>query len=996
MELDARYESREPIVTGSAKAGLQGTPPGAVVRFGVLGPLQVVDGSGAAFAVSAAKQRIVLAALLLAGGSTVSAARLAEALWDAAPSPNASAVVRTYVSRLRHVLGPAGARIARRPAGFAVELRALDEFDVAEADRLRRAARTAAEVEEWEQASLLLSRALSLWRGEPLVDVPSAALSLREADRLAELRLQLTEARVDADLCLGRHNGLVAELRQLAAEHPLREHIRAQLMLACYRCGQQAAALEVYRDARDTLAGELGVEPGDELREMHQRVLTADPLLTAAAQAGISQPHEGQRSHATREAVVPRQLPAAVSCFTGREAELAALTGLLDGQDGGRAPALVISAIAGTAGIGKTALAVQWAHQVAMRFPGGQLYVNLRGYDRGEPVPAADALAGFLRALGVPGQQIPDNADDRARLYRTKLAARRMLVVLDNARDAVQVRPLLPGNPDCMALVTSRDSLAGLVAADGARRLDLDVLPPSEAVGLLRSLICSRAAADPGPLAELAGLCARLPLALRIAAELAAARPAVALPDLVSELTVARLDCLDAGEDRADIRALFSWSLRHLDESAATAFALLGLHPGEDFDAYAAAALAGTSTAQARRVLGRLHRASLLQATGPGRYCMHDLLREYAREQADGPDTDDPPRNALTRLFDYYLAATAVAMSVLFPAEAHRHPPFAPPDVAVPGMPGEADARAWLDTERPNLIASVAYCARHGWFDHAAGLADGMFSYLMNGSHLADALTIYRHALHAGRQSADLAAEASALNGLAGVGMLQGHVSDAASRYQAALELYRQCGDRAGQARVFHNLGCCEHFLRHDQSAVAYYQQAIAAAEDAGDSLGSARTLIHLAGAETDLGANGQADAHLQLALRVLRAAGDQLGEAEALQRIGELSCRRGQLTQATELFEHALAICRRIEYPLGVADGLTGLGKVSVRQTDYPQAASYFRQALAVCRQVGHQHGEIEMLHRLAQALDGAEQPADARIELQAALRLAAETGDT
>ena len=266
--------------------------------------------------------------------------------------------------------------------------------------------------------------------------------------------------------------------------------------------------------------------------------------------------------------------------------------------------------------------------------------MNLRGYDPYEPVAPGAALAGFLQALGVPGQQVPDDVEDRARLYRSSLAGRRVLVVLDNARDAEHVRPLLPSDPRCVAVITSRDTLAGLVVVDGARRLDLDVLPLTDAVALLRSLIGARVDEDPAAATRLADLCARLPLALRIAAELAASRPAMSLQELTAELAPSRLDRLDAGEERADVRAVFSWSVRQLPDDVAETFALLGLHPGEDLDAHAAAALTGTTPGQARRALGQLLGASLIQATAAGRYGMHDLLRGYAREQAAARDTD--------------------------------------------------------------------------------------------------------------------------------------------------------------------------------------------------------------------------------------------------------------------------------------------------------------------------------------------------------------------
>jgi tetratricopeptide (TPR) repeat protein len=728
------------------------------------------------------------------------------------------------------------------------------------------------------------------------------------------------------------------------------------------------------------------VEPGQELRDTHQRILAGGQALPPREMATV--PGTAQAPAPQQ----PRQLPAAVGCFTGRAAELAALSSLL----GARPDTMPISAICGTGGTGKTALAVQWAHQVAGHFPDGQLYVNLRGYDCDQPVSAAEALAGFLRALSVPGQDIPDQLQDRARLYRSRLAGLRVLVLLDNASGSEQVRPLLPGDPGSMAVVTSRDALAGLVAVDGARRLDLDVLPLPDAIALLTSLIGTRAGQDPGAVADLAELCARLPLALRIAAELAAARPSVQLDGLVGELAAGQLDGLDAGEDRADIRAVFSWSVRRLPGDVATAFALTGLHPGADFDVYAVAALAGITVGPGTRTLSRLHRASLVQAAGAGRYGMHDLLRAYAREQAATRDAGGQRRQALTRLFDYYLGTAAAAMNILFPAEAQLRPRTAATSAAAPDMPDEAAAHAWLDAERANLVAAVRHCAAHGWPGHATCLAGTLFRYLMVGSHLPEAHTIYLHALQAARLSGDLATEADALTSLGGTEMMRGHFRDAASHYRTALECYQRCGHREGEARVLRNLGMTEYQLHNCRSAVGYHQQAIAAYRDAGDSLGAARALVTLAEAETELGSYDQASEHLHRALPVVREASDHLREAEALELIGWLSLRRGQLTQAAASFGQVLAIYRRIDYPTGMADALRSMGEVSLRGGEYQRAIGYLRQALEMFRKTGHQHGENKTLRTLAEALHGTGQPALARVELTAALRLSAETGNT
>jgi hypothetical protein len=492
--------------------------------------------------------------------------------------------------------------------------------------------------------------------------------------------------------------------------------------------------------------------------------------------------------------VVPRQLPGAVAHFAGRVNELAALNRLLD--DAGRtAPGtVVISALAGTAGVGKTALAVHWAHQVAKRFPDGQLYVNLRGYDPRQPVPATDALAGFLRSLGVPGPDIPPEADERAARYRSLLADKQMLIMLDNARSAEQVRPLLPGTPACTVLVTSRDALVGLVVGDGATRLDLDVLPMEDAVTLLRALIGARVDAEPDAAAKLAGQCCRVPLALRVAAELTASSPSASLATLTGELADlrTRLDLLDAdGDPRTQVRTMFSWSYRHLDTDTARTFRLLGLHPGPHVEPYATAALTGTGVAQARQALEMLARAHLIQPASLGRYGMHDLLRSYARELAIAED-DDNRQAALTRLFDYYLHSAAAAMDTLLPAERRRRPRIPRPATPVPPVPDPVAARAWLDAERATLVAVAAHTAAHGWSGHATLLAAILAAYLGSGGHHSEALTIFSHALSAARRTGDRVAEAAVLNEIGRVGWEQGRLQQATADHRRALALSRE------------------------------------------------------------------------------------------------------------------------------------------------------------------------------------------------------------
>jgi DNA-binding SARP family transcriptional activator len=966
------------------------------MEFCLLGPLLVRNGESAV-SIRPGKQQALLAALVLSANRPVVVDEIAEVLWGSNPPAAADGTIRTYVLRLRQALGDAErARLRAAPNGYVISV-SPGELDVTRFEALARSVAAAVRNGRWQSAAADARGALALWRGEPLADIGSAFLVTREVPRLAEMRLQLLQTRIEADLLLGRPAAVVTELAQLADANPLREQLHALLMLALYRCGRQAEALAAFQKARQVLVEEVGAEPGTELREMHQRILRGDPVLSGPGPDSV--PGIITMNAVTMNAaapVIPRELPAPVPRFTGRRNELAILDGLIaqDLEDG--PGTVVISAIGGIAGVGKTALAVHWAHQAAERFPDGQLYVNLHGYDPGQPVPAADALARFLRSLGVLGQDIPAEEEERSARYRSLLAGKQMLVVLDNASTADQVRPLLPGDPGCAVLVTSRDTLAGLVAADGACRVDLGPLPLPEAVALLRSLIGGRADDDPEATAQLAGLCAGLPLALRIAAELAVARRPVPLRELAAELAADRLDCLDADEDPAGIRAVFSWSCRQLPGDVARAFALAGLHPGEDLDVHAVAALAGTTAGQARRAMSRLHRASMVQVSGPGRYTMHDLLRAYAREQAAARDTDGSCHRALTCLFDFYLAAAAAATDLAFPAVAHRRPRVAAVAADLPAMADPGEARAWLDQERANLVAAAVHSAGHGWVRHAADLAATLYRYLITGGHLPEAETIFASLLPAARQCGDLAAEAGALYGLGSIGIEKGRLRDAAGHCQAALELYRRCGDRTGQALALHNLGVAAHLQNSDRSAAGYYREAVAAYEDTGDRLGAATASCNLACVEIAQGSLDQASVLLQRALPVFRDQKDQQREAEALSYTGELRRRRGELTQAAALFEQALAIYRTIDYPYGIANALRYLGEVSLDQRDFQQAISYLQQALTLFRQTGDQFGEVFALRTLARTLHQAGRPAAARTELVTALNLATQTGNT
>ncbi len=763
-----------------------------------------------------------------------------------------------------------------------------------------------------------------------------------------------------------------------------------------------ADALELRGPARAEFFGTLAAGAADVTgpqASLARRGAGADLPLQPDEGAGGLLPgspdgEQGRAGHA--RAVVPRQLPGPARLFVGRDAELAALTGLLDSAGG--TSAVVISAIGGTAGVGKTALAVRWAHQVADRFPDGQLYVNLRGYDPGQPLPAADALAGFLRDLGVPGQDVPAEASERAARYRSLLAGRRVLIVLDNAAETEQVRPLLPGSPGCVTVATSRDALAGLVARDGALRLDLDALPLEEAVGLLRALIGARVDADPDAAAALAARCARLPLALRVAAELAAARPTASLAELAGELAgEQRLDLLDAGGDpRTGIRAVFSWSYQHLDPGAARLFRLLGLHPGPDLDVQAAAALAASTVRHARRGLDVLARAHLIDAAGPGRHGMHDLLRAYARDLAAAHDGEGEQRAALTRLFDYYLQASAAAMDILFPAEADRRPSVPrPADRAVPDFDHLAGARAWLDTERANLAATAVHTAAHGWPGHATRLAATLFRYLDAGGHFAQAVIIHGHARSAAAQIADRAAEADALTSLGLVDLHQGRYPQATGHLRQALALSRETGDRNRQASALQDLGLADFQQGRWQQATSQLEQARDLFRETGDRIGEARVLGNLAIIEFQQGRHDQAAAHLRQALVVCREAGHLAGEAYILANLGGGELQQGRYDQAAGYLRQALPLFRETANRIGEAHVLANFGIVDLRQGRYDQATGFLRQALALFRETGDRAGEAEALNGLGEVLLATGQPRGAGAQHAAALAVTSQTGD-
>jgi DNA-binding SARP family transcriptional activator len=627
--------------------------PAPGLRFSVLGPVQVRDGA-TLLPGGSPQQRALLVALLLRDGHTATAAELMDALWDDSPPSRAVAALRTYISRLRKILGPAA--LVSEAGGYTLRIPdGPDALDVTRAEALAAAAGRARETGDARLSRDLLQEALALWRGDPLAGTPGPYAQAQRV-RLREWRLQLLESRLALDLDLGRHEEAVSELSALTAEQPLMERPRELLMVALYRSGRQAEALAVYTETRHLLADELGVDPGPRLAELRQRILRDDPLLSAprgSATPGLPTAH--------LPGVRPAQLPATAADFTGRGAELAELTGVLSAALDADSRVVTVAAVAGLAGSGKTALAVHAAHAVRAAFPDGQLHVPL-GATSGGPADTHRVLHDLLLALGTAPAAVPEALEARAALYRSLLADRRVLVVLDDARDAAQVRPLLPGTEGCAALITSRTRMVDLA---GAHLLDLDVMEPDEALGLFTRIVGpERAAAERDAALDTVAACGFLPLAVRIAASRIAARRTWTIGLLAARLADARrrLDELHTGG--LSVAAALDRDHDRLAPAQARAFRLLALADGPEVPLPAAAALLGLDEDATETVLESLVDASLLDAPAPGRYRFHDLVRLHARRRAALDESPGDRAAALERLVQFHLTELPPARTV--------------------------------------------------------------------------------------------------------------------------------------------------------------------------------------------------------------------------------------------------------------------------------------------------------------------------------------------
>jgi tetratricopeptide (TPR) repeat protein len=674
--------------------------------------------------------------------------------------------------------------------------------------------------------------------------------------------------------------------------------------------------------------------------------------------------------------VVPRQLPASVAHFVGRAVELKVLDGLLEqalGSRDGTGGAVVISAIGGTAGVGKTALAVHWAHRHAGRFPDGQLYVNLRGFDpSGTPLQAATIVRRFLDAFAVPSAHIPADPDAQIDLYRSLLADKRMLIVLDNARDPGQARPLLPGAAGCLVLITSRDQLGDLIALNGAVPLTVDLLTRDEARELLaRRLGPQRVSGDHEAADQLIDLCARLPLALNIAASRATTRPDAPLGSLVAGLrdTCRRLDLLSAGQGAANLRAVFSWSYQTLSGPAARMFRLLGVHPGPDVSVPAAASLAAVDRDQARRALGELTAAHLLTEHIPGRYSLHDLLRAYATEHAG---THDDQLQATHRILDHYLHTARAATLLLFPARDPIALPPPQPGTVPEDVADDQHALAWFDAERAALLAVTALAVEARFHTHAWQIPSALAVYLERRGHWDDYAASQTTALAAAEHAGDLAGQASARCLLGRASSRIGAHQNAHTHLRHALDLYRKLGDRVGQAHTHHSLGWIFGQQSRHREALHHAHRALALYQAAGHRTGQARSLNTVGWYRSLLGMHKEALTYCQQALDLHRELGNHDGEADAWDSLGHAHHHLGHPIDAIACYEQALCLFRKLGDRRQQADILGRLGDSHHAAGDHAAACGAWDQALAILNDL-HHPGADQARARLASLKIGA-----------------------
>lgn len=909
------------------------------MRFRILGPVEV-EGAEGRLRIGGAKTTALLAALLTEPNRVVSADRLLDLVWGDDPAGYTANTIHVSVSRLRRALSEGQpdepVRIATHTTGYLLRVEP-GELDLDVFRQHVERGRGAADAGQFTEAKDAFTDALATWRG-PALSTVKRPFAITLAAALDGERLDARERLFEARLALGEHAELTGEGRDLIAAYPLRERPRGLLMLALYRSGRQAEALEVFRAGREVLVDELGIEPGAELQELHQRILGRDPSLGGGAGPAVNTAH------------LPRQLPADVASFIGRDTELSRMDALLERP---KLDSTGIVVIAGTAGMGKTALAVHWAHRVRERFPDGDLFVDFRGYTSDAPVAPTDVLARFLRALGIPPPQVPVDLDEQAALYRSLLSGRRMLIVLDNVSSPDQVRPLLPGTPGCFVVVTSRNDLRGLSVMHDARTLVLDALTPDEAIELLSRMVGKdRVTDEPAAAEAVTRRCGRLPLALRIAAANLSARPGLRLASAADELAEGNpLHRLAVpGDSELAVGAAFDHSYARLDPASRELFDVLGRVPGDDFSAEAVAALLDRPLEYATRGLERLAVAHLIEVAAPGRYRFHDLLRHYAVERAGADDS------SVERLLDWYLH-TAYLATGLLNRNAQRIFQLGVPKSSFPPLTfdGYEQALAWCEQERANLVAATRCAAEIGQDTIAWQLPAALWYFFFFRRHLTEWRTTHEIGLVSAQRLDDGYAEAWMRNGLGSAMRELRRFDEAIENCQRGRETSQKIGDRRTESVNTHNLGEAYHRTGRLIEALDCGQQALEMRREVGDRWGEAADLMLLGEVSRLLGRFDEALGYCRSALTLWREIGLRLGVASTLNNIGEICRADERLDEAIEHYRQALEIRREVGDRWGESETLDNLGHALLSTGRTAEAGDCWRMALAIFTEQHH-----------------------------------------
>lgn len=899
----------------------------AELRFSVLGPVRAWRG-GEALSSGSPQQRALLVALLMRDGRTATAGELIDALWGEESPSQALAAVRTYASRLRKVLSPgvliteAGGYALRTPPD-SLDLNVAQEL-AADADKARAAG-------DRYLARTLINKSLGLWDGEALASVPGPYAD-NQRTRLEEWRLQLTETRLDLDLEVGRHAEAVSELTALTAAHPLRERLRELLMLALYRSGRQAEALAAYADTRRLLADELGVDPRPELSQLQQRILQADAELARPVE-------EPAPVHAVRR---PAQLPATVPDFTGRASFVRELG---DRLAAGGGSVMAVSALAGIGGVGKTTLAVHVAHAARAHFPDGQLYVDLQGAGARAAEPET-VLGAFLRALGTPDTAIPDSLDERSALYRSTLDGRRILVLLDNAHDAAQIRPLLPGTEGCAALVTSRVRMVDLA---GAHLVDLDVMSPDEALQLFTRIVGEeRVTSERKAALDVVAACGFLPLAIRIAASRLAARRTWTVSVLAAKLADERrrLDELQAGD--LAVKATFELGYGALEPAQARAFRLLGLADGPDLSLAAAAAVLDLPLQDTEDLLESLVDTSLLESAAPGRYRYHDLVRLYARACAERDEQPPTEReSAMSRLLDFYLATAARVYALERPGDrlVDHLEPTAYEGVSFTDRQAALD---WLYTEANCVLACARQTSRGRQLRRAIDLlwaAKDLAESGANSKQYESAALSARRAAHA---MGDHRAEGRARTTLTNVYLVAGRYEEADEEARQATLLARAAEDPAPIFWANNDRGIIAFNQGRHKDAESYLLQAIEDSRADRNTPGEASALCNLSRTQLSLGRTAKAIALAQEGIAIYDRLGLTVRLANARYALGVALTHAGRHKEALEELDEALVNFGKNRQRLWEGTTLFRMAEAHLSAKRPAHAAQHAEQALA------------------------------------------------